>query len=120
MRDGRLIPSVIGALVLAFLVFAALHDIAWGRQESYWVEFAFLAVSLPGAVMLHRLAVRHLSPRQRPLWLLLAGGLVLLFKIAVVRACIQPLHLYDAETGLGFLIAGMPLLAAVVWRAARA
>lgn len=113
MRDGRLILFILGALGLAYAVFGALHDISWGRQDSYWLEFAFLAVSLPGAVLLHWRAISSLPARKRLVWLLTASGLLMLFCMTAVSASVRPKHANDAAVGTAFLVIGIPLLIAV-------
>lgn len=113
MRDGRLILFILGALGLAYAMFSALHDISTGRQDSYWFESAFLAVSLPAAALLHWRATRTLPDRERLLWLLTASGLLMLFCVAAVSASVRPKHANDAAVGTAFLVIGIPLLIVV-------
>ncbi|MGJ5815335.1 hypothetical protein [Paludibaculum fermentans] len=113
MRDGRLILFILGALGITYAVFGALHDIAWGREDSYWLEYAFLVFSLPAAVLLHWHAVRSLPARERLTWLLTAAGLLTLSCLAAVNASVRPKHALDAAMGTGFLMIGIPLLAVV-------
>lgn len=110
MRDGRLILFLLSALGLAYAVFGALHDISTGRQDSYWFESAFLAVSLPAAVLLHWRATRTLPDRERLVWLLTESGLLILFCVAAATAAVRPKQANDGAVGTAFLILGIPLL----------
>ncbi len=113
MRDGRLILLILGALGIAYAVFGALHDIAWGRQDSFRAEYAFLIFSLPAAALLHWHAVRTLTTRERLVWLLTATALLALFCLAAANASIRPKHINDAAVGSAFLVIGIPLLTVV-------
>ncbi|MBN9662802.1 MAG: hypothetical protein J0H49_31680 [Acidobacteria bacterium] len=113
MRDGRLVLFLLSALGLAYAVFGALHDISTGHQDSYWFESAFLAVSLPAAVLLHWRASRTLPSRGRLVWLLTASGLLMLFCMAAVSASVRPKHTNDGAVGTAFLMIGIPLFIAV-------
>ncbi|QOY86645.1 hypothetical protein [Paludibaculum fermentans] len=113
MRDGRLILFILGALGIAYAVFGALHDIASGRQDSYWLEYAFLILSLPATTLLHWHAVQTLPARERLVWLLTASALLALFCLAAATASVRPKHTNDAAVGSALLVIGIPLLAVV-------
>ena len=99
----------VGTLLVFYLVWAALHDIARGERDPRF-EYGVLAVSVPAFALLYRMALRLLRPQAKTAWLGGTGVLVLLFDLAALSARLRPRYPLDPMLGSLFLAVGLPLL----------
>jgi hypothetical protein len=112
---GWILPVGIGTLILYFLVWAALHDIA--RQESgSTLEWIVLAMCVPAFALVYRVALSRLVPGERTLWLLGVTVLTALASLGAGSSLLRPKYPGDPLAATVFLAAGAPLLAVLVGR----
>jgi hypothetical protein len=115
------LPAIgVSTLVVFYLIWAAMHDIAHDGGGA--PEYVALAVSPLAFAYLFRQALRVLTTRERVVWLAGAGLLISLFATAAVSALVNPKYPSDPILGAGFLAAGGPallLIASLLVREAR-
>jgi hypothetical protein len=117
-EPGVLLPAIsVATLVVFYLVWGALHDIARGEADTT-LECGALVLAVPAFAFLYRAALR-LAPRARSVWFAGAGLTVLLFDLAAANAMLNPKYPRDAELAGLFLAAGLPLLALIAFHLLR-
>lgn len=63
-NDIGYLPAIsIGTLIVFYLIWAALHDIAHASEPDYTLEYIALGLSIPAFGILYRAALLHLGRR---------------------------------------------------------
>lgn len=108
--DIGLLPAIaVGTLFVFYMIWAAMHDIAHGESDTT-LEYAALIVSVPAFAFLYRMALLHLAPKAKFVWLGGTGLLILLFDLGAVDAKLHPKYAPDPMLASLFLTAGVPVL----------
>ena len=117
--DGRgLLPAfAAGTLILFYVVWAAMHDIAHGDEGT--PEWTCLAISVPVFAFLSRQALRHLRSTPRLAWLIGTSLLLSLFTAGAVSSIFHPKYPKDPLLARVFLAVGVPALALLGYRLVR-
>ncbi len=117
--DGRgLLPAfAAGTLILFYLVWAAMHDIAHGDEGT--LEWTCLAISVPAFAFLSRQALRRLRSASRLAWLIGTDLLLSLFLAGAANAILDPKYPKDPLLAEVFLAVGVPALALLGYRLVR-
>lgn len=112
-----LVPITLGTLILFYLVWAAMHDIAHGDQGT--LEWTFLALSLPAFALLYRQALRLLPSKAKAVWLTVTGIVISLFVVGSGNSLLQPKYPKDPMLATVFLAAGLPALGLITYHLIR-
>jgi hypothetical protein len=117
--DIGFLPAVtLGTLILLYLVWAAMHDIAHGDEGTFeWTALAICAVAFAG---LYRQAVRVLTDKAKVAWLLGTGLLLSLFSAGAVNSMLHPKYVKDPMLARTFLSVGLPALGLIGYHLVRA
>jgi hypothetical protein len=115
---GFLPAIAVGTLFVFYTIWAAMHDIAHGESDTT-LECAALIVSVPAFAFLYRVALLHLAPKAKLLWLGGTGLLILLFDVAAVNAKLHPKYAPDSMLASLFLTAGVPALGLICYHVSR-
>lgn len=110
-QSALFLASASGALLVFFVVWAALHDLAHGDEGT--VEGIFLAISAAAFALLYRFALRSLAYRARMVWLMGVAGIAAFFNVAAVSAILRPMFPRDPLLGACVLAAGVSLCAMI-------
>jgi hypothetical protein len=108
-KDLAILPLIaFFDLILFFLIWAAMHDIAHGDEGTFeWTVLAICAIAFPLSFWL---AIRALTRTPKMAWLIGVGLLVALFSIGAVNSILHPKYPKDPMLGMTFLGAGVPTL----------
>ena len=117
--DGRgLLPAIaLGTLILFYLAWAAMHDIAHGDEGT--LEWTCLAMIVPAFAFLSLQALRYLRSAPRLAWLVGTNLLLSLFTAGAVGSLIHPKYPKDPLLAKAFLAVGVPALALLGYRLVR-
>lgn len=115
---GLLLALAAGMLFVFYLVWAAMHDIAHGERDTT-LEYVALIISLPVFAFLYRVALLHLRPKARAVWLGGTGLLILLFDLAAINATFHPKYAPDPMLASLFLMGGVPVLGLIGYHLVR-
>ena len=116
-HDDWLPAIAFGTLILFYLVWAALHDIAHGDEGT--VESIVLAISVPAFALLYRQALRVLTSKAKVAWLIGTGLLISLFNAGAVSSMLHPKYAKDPMLASAFLAAGLPVLGLIGYHLVR-
>ena len=119
--DVGFLPSIaFGTLVVFYLVWAAMHDIAHADEGvDYTLEYMLLAMSIPAFAFLYRQALRVLKSKSRVAWLIGTGLLITLFNVGSVGSMLHPKYAKDPMLASAFLTAGVPVLGVIGYHLVR-
>ncbi|MBI4904102.1 MAG: hypothetical protein HY820_10735 [Acidobacteria bacterium] len=110
---GCLPATAIGTLVLFYLTWAAMHDIA--RESDTTLEYLVLLLIPPAFALLYHLALRHLTRRGKLAWLASTALLMLLFTAAAIQSALHPKYPADPTLAAMFLTAAVPALSLIAY-----
>jgi hypothetical protein len=102
-----------GVLVVFYLVWAAMHDLAHGDPGT--LEYSVLIVCVPVFVFLIEMAVRLLTLKAQSLWLGGIGLLLLLLNAGALYGRQHPKYPLDPKLAGLFLMAGVPVLGLIAY-----
>jgi len=98
-------------LILFYLVWAAMHDLAHGDEGTFeWTVLAVCAAAFP---LLYRQGLRILTGSARLAWLAFTGFLVTVFSLGATSSILRPKYPKDPMLGMTFLSAGVPILGTI-------
>jgi hypothetical protein len=106
-------PLLFFTLILFYLVWAAMHDLAHGDEGA--LEWSVLAVCALAFPFLYWLVLRILTGTARLVWLIGTGVLVALFSIGAISSMLHPKYAKDPMLGATFLTAALPALGAIAY-----
>lgn len=115
---GFLPAMTVGTLVVFYLAWAAMHDIAHAESDVSF-EYMVLIACVPALTFLCRLGLQLLSRKEKVIWLGGLGVLVSLFSTAAVSAIVRPKYTADPMLGVMFLAGGLPLLGFTIFHLTR-
>lgn len=110
-RAGSLLAIAAGTLLIFFLVWAAMHDIAHANELNYSLEYVVLLFCPFAFGALYAMGLRVLRHGARVTWLTGTALLLALYNLGAASALLRPKYPLDPILGTAFLIAGVPLLA---------
>jgi peptidoglycan/LPS O-acetylase OafA/YrhL len=114
---GFLPAMMSGTLLLFYLVWAAMHDIAHGDKGTLeWTVLAICALAFAG---LYRQALRHLRSKAKVAWLIGTGLLFSLFSAGAAAAMLRPKYDKDPMLATTFLTIGLPVLGLIGYHLVR-
>jgi len=114
-----LLPAItVGTLLVLYLVWGAMHDLAHGESDLTF-EYAALALSVPAFAFLYRGALLRLSSKAKLAWLGGAGLVLLLLNAGAVNARLHPKYALDPMLASVFLAAGVPVLVLIGYHITR-
>ena len=101
----------VATLLVFYIFWAAMHDIAHGESDPTF-EYSALAIGFVVLILLYAGAEVSLGSRAKALWLAGTALLVLLFVVGAVNASLRAHPQYPSDPALatGVLLAGIPLL----------
>jgi hypothetical protein len=102
------IPPMFFTVILFYLVWAAMHDLAHGDEGT--LEWSVLAVYAMAFPALYWLVLRILTRIARMAWLIGAGLLFALFSVGAASSLLHPKYPKDPMLGMTFLLAAAPAL----------
>ena len=106
-----------GTLLLFYLVWAAMHDIAHGDEGT--IEWSVLAICALAFAGLYRQALSVLTSKAKVAWLIGTGLLFSLFSAAAAAAILRPKYDKDPMLAATFLTIGLPVLALIGYHLVR-
>jgi hypothetical protein len=111
---GILLAIAAGTLVVFYVIWAAMHDIAHGAVDPTF-EYAALALSVLAFAFLYRKALLILTPKFKVGWLTGVGLLMILFDVGALSANLRPKYPKDPILGALFLTASLPVLGLIIY-----
>lgn len=122
MKDNEVgfLPAIaVGTLVVFYFIWAALHDIAHANDSNLTLEYAVLALSVPGFGFLYRKAMALLDRKEKIAWLSGTGLVIALFSLGAINANLYPKYELDSLLGTLFLGAAVPVVALLAFHLVR-
>jgi hypothetical protein len=118
-RNGMsfLAAFAFGTLILFYLVWAAMHDIAHGDEGT--LEWTMLAICVPAFAWLYWQALRVLTSKAKLAWLIGTGFLFSLYSAGAISQMLEPKYVKDPMLAATFLVVGLPALGLIGYHLVR-
>ena len=101
-----------------YMIWAAMHDIAHGESDAT-LEYEALIFSVPAFTFLYRVALTHLAPKTKFVWLGGTGLLILPSDLGAADAKLHPKYAPDPMLASLFLSSGVPVLGLIGYHLTR-